>query len=146
MSRRPLLLATIAMSASFLTSACAQQGQDEPLQAPVTAGDCEGDAYAKSMDTGDADAMEIWAEADATGIILHLDNLSANCCPSPEAEVVISGSEIDVAFEDVTGEDACLCTCITDFTVEIAADEPGEYAIDVDYHGEYLGSTTVEVP
>ena len=146
MSRRSTLLAAIAMSATLQTSACAQQGMDEPEQALVTAGECEGDAYAKSMDTGGVEPMEIWAEADAAGIMLHLDNLAANCCPSPGAQVNVEGFEIVVAFDDVTAADECGCMCITDFTVEIGANQPGEYTIDVDYDGAYLGSTTVELP
>ena len=119
-------------------------------QALVTAGSCEGDAYGKDMSSDPAEPEpvepDIWAEADGVDIVLHLDDLDANCCPSPGADLVIDGSDIAVSFEDVTSDEACGCMCITDFEVRIPDVGPGDYTLDVDFNGSDLATVEVTVP
>ncbi len=110
----------------------------------ITAGDCEGSPYGKSFDTA-APEPEVWAEADGSTILLHLDDLTANCCPDPDADVTRDEFEITVAFDDLESGWGCDCMCIMDFTVEISGNDPGTYDIDVLFHEAELGSTTVDV-
>jgi hypothetical protein len=113
--------------------------------ADVTAGECEGSPYEKSLDTGAPAEPDIWAEADGSDILLHLDDLTANCCPDASADVTRDDFDLTVEFEDVKSGYGCDCMCITDFLVEIGDNDPGTYTIDVVYDGEDLASTTVDV-
>ncbi len=142
---RTLLIATSAF-AICLTTACETGGENPAFGAyHVVTGDCEGDTYAKDMDTGAADPMEIWAEADGRDLVLHLDNLDANCCPSADAVITFDGTDILVEFDDVTTEDPCDCTCIMDFEITIEDLDAGSYSIEVDYHGSIIGEAEVEI-
>ncbi len=115
--------------------------------AEIFTGSCEGSPYAKDFDTGGADLeTAIWAEADGDDILLHLDNLDANCCPSAGADIAVSGFDIEVDFEDVTADEACGCMCVMDFEVRIPDLGPGTYSVDVDYNGEDLDILTVVLP
>ncbi len=125
-------------------------GCDDPIEGftpdvVVEAFECEGSAYGKSMDTASPEPTEVWAEVDGADIVMHLDNLDANCCPSPDADVNISGSDITVLFEDVTDNNPCDCTCITDFTVTIESVDQGSYTVDVQYNSSSIGTVDVEV-
>ncbi len=148
-SESPIVWITLAgVAATFallFASACGLAG----FRAEVTAGSCEGDAYGKDMsvDTGLPEGVEpdVWAEADGDDILLHLDDLEANCCPSPGADLTLSGTEIQVDFEDVTADEACSCMCITDFELRIPDVGAGSYTLDVDYNGSDLATVEVEV-
>ncbi|MBN1337638.1 MAG: hypothetical protein JXB39_16925 [Deltaproteobacteria bacterium] len=116
--------------------------------ADVTAGECEGSPYdrALDLDTGEKEPV-VWAEADGPTIQLHLDDLVANCCPEPEADVTRDGFALEVAFDDlVEGEYGCDCICYMDFLVEIEGNDAGTYTIAVDYHEETFEGIEIVVP
>jgi hypothetical protein len=138
----PLVALTI-----ILGVACDEPGGETPNGGAylVEAGDCEGNAYAKDMDTGAADPMDIWAEADGRDILLHLDNLTANCCPSADATINYDGFDILVEFEDVTNDEMCDCECVMDFLITMEDLTPGTYSIEVDYRGGIIGDAEVEI-
>ncbi len=137
------LAAVVGTFAALVATGCEAIGSG----AEVFAGSCEGDSYAKDMDTGAADLETTFgATADGDDIIITIDNLDANCCPSPGADVTFSGSDIAVDFHDVTGDDACLCMCVTDFEIVIPDVGPGDYTIDLDHDGTDLDILEVTVP
>jgi hypothetical protein len=111
----------------------------------VVAGDCEGNAYEKDMDTGTVEPFELTATADGRDVVLYLDNLEANCCPSPDATYTADGESLLVLFEDVTGADACDCECIMDFEVTLEDVPPADYTLEVEYRGAIIGSAEVTV-
>jgi hypothetical protein len=142
-------LATAPLAALVLvfTIACEEQGGETPNGGAylVETGECEGNAYAKDMDTGAAEPMEVRAEADGRDILLYLDNLTANCCPSADATISYDGFDILVEFEDVTTGDPCDCECVMDFVVTMEDFTPGTYSIEVDYRGSIIGAVDVEI-
>ena len=79
-------------------------------------------------------------------IIVHLNEVDANCCPSPAADVDVVGTEVAIDFSSVTTDELCNCMCITDFTVEVGPVESGSYHVSVDYDGAFLGDIGVTVP
>ena len=145
MTRHALLvLGTLALTLG--TVACDENGANPNFGAYlVEAGECEGNGYGKDMDTAEPEPTEIWAEADGRDVILHLDNLQANCCPSADAVITLDGADILVEFDDVTTGDPCDCECIIDFVITIEDLDAGTFTIEVDYNGTSLGSTDVEV-
>jgi len=121
------------------------------LSADVVEAECIGSPYERSAlfldDTAEPeDDPVVTAEVDGSDILVYLNAITANCCPSPAADVAVAGSDITVDFEDVTNNEMCDCECITNFTVEIASVDPGTYDITVNYHGSVLGEVQVEVP
>ena len=141
MSTRAFTL--LAFASTLLAVGC---GVVAP-SAEIFTGSCEGSPYAKDFDTGGVDLeTAIWAEADGDDVVLHLDNLDANCCPSAGADIAVDGFSVEVDFEDVTAEDACGCMCVMDFEVRIPELGPGDYSIDVDYNGADLETVEVTVP
>ena len=145
MTRIALMTAsTLALTLS--ATGCETGGENPNFGAYlVEAGQCEGNSYDKDLDTASPDPMDVWAEADGRDILLHLDNLDANCCPSPDATITFDGTNILVEFEDVTSGEPCDCTCITDFLVTIEDLDAGSYTLEVDYMGGSIGSAEVEI-
>jgi hypothetical protein len=141
-----LLFAVVATFAVSFATGCESIVDPEGSDVDITAGECEGSPYGKDMDTGGPVEPEVWAEADGADILLHLDDLTANCCPSPGADIAISGSDISVDFHDVTGDEACNCICVMDFQVRIPDPGSGDYTIDVDHNGVDLDVVEVRVP
>jgi hypothetical protein len=135
------------MSTLLLTLMVACGGLFDPSDLDVTAGSCEGSSLEKdrSLDTGVPHETAVWAEADGSTIVLHLDDVDANCCPSPGATLTRDGTDLHVDFLDVTDDMACGCMCWTDFTVEILDNDPGTYTVTVDYYDELLGTAEVVV-
>ena len=113
----------------------------------VEAGSCEGDTVEKDMDTGFEELETTFGvSVDGADIVIAIDNIDANCCPSPGADVTFSDADIHVDFQDVTGDDGCLCTCTTDFEIRIPDVDPGDYTIDLDYNGDDLDTLEITVP
>jgi len=134
-----------------LLAACFESTGSTGLSADVLDAECMGSAYERSAlyldDTAEpADDPVVSAEVVGADILLYLNGITANCCPSPNAEVTLEGSEITVDFVDVTNNEMCDCECISNFTVEIASVDPGAYDITVYYYGSVLGEAAVEVP
>ena len=139
-------LAVSTMAMTLTTVGCETEGENPNFGAfTIATGECEGSAYDKDMDTGATDPTAIWAEADGRDVILHLDNLDANCCPSADAVITMDGSDILVEFDDVTTEDPCDCICVMDFEITIEDLDPGTYTIEVDYDGGIIGDAEVEI-
>ena len=133
-----------ALSTVTLLACDPPDGEDGPYVADVLAGDCEGsgmDAFALIADA--PPALEVIADGSTVLVTLH--NIDANCCPSPDADVTVSPSQIEILFEDVTADDACGCTCITDFDIEVSDVEPGLYSLDVYVNGGFFETAEVEV-
>jgi len=142
--RSALALGALALS---LASIACEEGNWKPNFGAyaIDYGECEGSAYDKDMDTGSTEPTEVWAEADGRDVLLHLDNLNVNCCPSPDAAVTHDGTDILVEFEDVTSDTACDCTCVMDFTITIEDLDAGTYSIEVDHNGSDLDTVEVVV-
>jgi hypothetical protein len=111
----------------------------------VEAGECEGSAYDKDLDTGTADPFELRVEVDHWDVTVYLDNLEANCCPSPDASYTADGDSLLVVFEDVTTGDPCDCECIMDFEITLEDVPPASYTLEVEYRGGIIGSAEVEI-
>ncbi len=137
----------------FLLAACSTNGDDSgPAPADdtgspsddihgeitTTGGDCEGQAFA-------APTPVVWAETDGRDVLLHLDDLTANCCPTPGAAITHSDTTFTVVFDDLAGGGGCFCECVIDFLVRIADVAPGTWTLDVEYRGAPLGSAEVTV-
>ncbi|MBN1335444.1 MAG: hypothetical protein JXB39_05740 [Deltaproteobacteria bacterium] len=106
----------------------------------ATGGDCKGEAFAVDP------TPVVWAEVEGRDILLHLDDLTANCCPTPGAEITLAGGTFSVVFDDLAGGGGCFCECVIDFVVRIADVASGTWTLDVAYRGADLGSTEVSVP
>lgn len=141
----PVLFAILALACDPATTDDTDPGGTSG-DLVATAGECEGSPYEKSLtdDTAGSETV-IWAEADGATIVLHLDDLVANCCPSPGADLARDGFALTVDFHDVTDGTPCDCVCVTDFRVEIPDNEPGSYTLDVLFNGSALGAATVDV-
>jgi len=141
--------ATLALVfALAMTIGCDEQGGENPNFGAfvIDAGECESSGLGKDMDTGSADPVAVYAEADGRDVILHLDNINANCCPSPDAVITFDGTDMLVEFDDESNVDeSCDCTCIMDFTITIEDLDPGSYSIEVDHDGAIIGDTEVEI-
>jgi hypothetical protein len=129
-----------------LTTGCEQGTESSGFSGyTVDAGECEGTNYDKEYDTAAPEPMEVSAEVDGQDVLLHLDNLDANCCPSPDAVITLDGFDMLVEFDDVTSGDPCDCMCVTDFLVTIEDLDAGSYSIDVDYNGGIIATVEVEI-
>lgn len=110
----------------------------------IETGECEGSALRGALPEA---PTEVSAGVDPEGrLVVSLDNLMANCCPSPRGDFTVAGSGVTLAFVDVTDESPCDCTCVTDFVVTSAPFEPGTYTLEVSFNGAALGSVEVTVP
>jgi hypothetical protein len=139
----PRVALFVTSLATLLAAGCQSMGSG----AEILAGSCEGSPYEKDMDTGGGEPETTFgASADGDDIVIAIDNLDANCCPSPGADIAISGTDIAVDFHDVTGDEACNCMCVMDFEIRIPDLGPGDYTIDLDYNGEDLDTLEVSVP
>ena len=139
------LAAVVGACATILAAGCGLT----VFTADVTAGSCEGDAYGKDMsfDTGfESPETTFGTTVDGSDIVIEIDDVAANCCPSPGADITTSGTGIHVDFQDVTADEACGCTCVMDFEIRIPDVGPGDYTIDLDYNGEDLTTLEVSVP
>ncbi len=137
------LAAVVGTFAALVATGCEGVAGD----ATIEAGSCEGDSYDKDMDTGFEELETTFGvSVDGSDIVIAIDNIDANCCPSPGADVTFTDMDIRVDFSDVTGDDACLCTCVTDFEIRIPDVEPGDYTIDLDYNGDDLDTLEITVP
>ena len=122
------------------------------LTADITTGECEGTPGAKERATTDSatDSGEpdIWGEVSGTDILVHLDNMTANCCPTPGASFTTSGTEITVDFQSESDETmSCDCICVMDFMVTIGGATTGEWTIYVNYNGtEEQAALGVTIP
>jgi hypothetical protein len=117
--------------------------------ADVQVGECEGSGYraAAAEDSGSAAEPAVWVEAGADGsVVVHLDDVTANCCPSPAATFATDGTDVSLTFVDVSAETSCDCWCVTDFVVTSEPLEPGAYDVAVDYNGEGQGTFPVTIP
>jgi hypothetical protein len=83
---------------------------------------------------------------DGGDVVIAIEDLDANCCPSPGADITITGDVILVDFADVTADEACGCMCVMDFEIRVPAVAPGDYTIDLDYNGQDLTLLEVTVP
>lgn len=140
----------------FLLAACAtgtpaeNPGTTPNGEVAIEIGECEGSAFRvagdDSADTGIPE-MSAWAEvSDDKRLVVHLDDTSANCCPSPEATFDVIGRDVALEFLTVTSSTSCDCACIIDF---VATSEPfpaGEYTLTVSFDGGELEPLVVEVP
>ena len=143
----PLVLTSLAVVIATFAALVATGCESLDPGAEVTAGSCEGSAYDKDMDTGGAELETTFsAAADGDDIVIQIDNLDANCCPSPGADITIDGVDIAVDFQDVTADEACGCMCVMDFEIVIPGVGPGSYTIDLDYNGQDLDTLEVTVP
>jgi type 1 fimbria pilin len=143
----PLVYSALAVTIVTFAVAFASGCDQYTLKAEVQAGSCEGDAYGKDMDTGGAEIETTFgATADGDDIVIEIDDLDANCCPSPGADITTSGFDIQVDFQDVTADEACGCMCVMDFEIRIPDVLPGDYTIDLDYNGTFVASLEVTVP
>jgi hypothetical protein len=120
-------------------------------KAEVLAGACEGSPYGKDMsaDTGDTGfeyETSFAVSLDGDDVIVAINDIDANCCPSPGADIAFAGDEILVDFQDITADEACGCMCVMDFEIRIPDVPPGSYTIDLDYNGEDLTTLEIEVP
>ena len=134
---------TASILASFLVlSACGPVNTGESFGGSevLEPGECEGSPYERADSTA-----SVWAEVDGSTILVHLDDLTANCCPSPDADITLEDDLFTVDFFDVTDDDMCDCECIMDFTVAIDEVSVGTYDIDVFYYGTLLDELTVMV-
>jgi hypothetical protein len=137
--------------AASLLAACFES-TGTGLSADVVDAECLGSAYERSDasyldDTAEPEEdSSVSAEVQGSDILVYLHAIDANCCPSPDAEVTLDGSDITVDFVDVTNDDVCDCMCVSDFTVQIASVDPGAYDITVLYYGSVLGEVEIEVP
>jgi hypothetical protein len=131
-------------------------GAEPPAQTPedpetpealeIETGECEGSPLQRAADTGVAEPS-VWAEVDAQSrIVVHLDDMTANCCPSPEATLTGTGSALALDFLSVSATESCDCVCIFDFQVTSGPQSPGSYTIDVVFDGESFGTLEVIVP
>ena len=147
------------LALTFGTAGCTitAHGDDDdddggPGVGDVSAGECEGDGF-EIMAGGAQDADAIDAEAasavdlqvSGTSILLHFEDLVANCCPSPGADIDLDGDLIEIDFYDVTADEACGCTCIIDFDLEVVDVAPGDYTVDVYHEGSYLDSFEITI-
>lgn len=141
-------LAVSTMAMTLTTVGCETEGENPNFGAfTIATGECEGSAYDKDMDTGGAELETTFsAAADGDDIVIQIDNLDANCCPSPGADITIDGVDIAVDFQDVTADEACGCMCVMDFEIVIPGVGPGSYTIDLDYNGQDLDTLEVTVP
>ena len=144
------ILATSMLAALFTLGVvgCTPIDDDDPQDGPfvgaIDAGDCEGDAYDEFM-MGAEDPSPLTVDVDGSNLLVHLEDIDANCCPSPGADIDVSEGLIEIQFEDVTADDACGCMCVTDFDIEVEDVDPGSYTVDVYFNGSYLDSVEVEV-
>jgi hypothetical protein len=114
-------------------------GSDLYGEVSTTGGDCEGEAFA-------APVPAVWAETAGSDILLHLDDLTANCCPTPGTTVTLADTTFTVVFDDLAGGGGCWCECVIDFLVTIEDVAAGTWTLDVEYRGAALGSAEVTVP
>jgi len=143
----------------LLLAACTDEGDDsspapddtgpaddtgsDPFGAvTVSAGKCEDVATGAAVPP----TPVVWAEASGDDVLLHLDDLTANCCPKPGATVTLAGTTFTVVFDDLAGGGGCFCECVIDFLVTIADVASGTWTLDVEYRGAPLDSTEVTVP
>lgn len=118
------------------------------LSADITTGECKGTPEAKDRAVTDTATEEpgdpdIWAEWTGTDILVHFDNMTANCCPTPSAEFTTSGHEITVDFVSESDPSmSCDCVCIMDFSVTIGGATPGDWTLYISYDGN--GATATE--
>jgi hypothetical protein len=118
-------------------------------------GDCQGSPVSldfssdtdSGADTGWSwDEVTVAVEVDGGTVVLHLLGFPANCCPSPGAEVAVTGSDVRVDFDDVTSDTQCRCSCIQDFDVEVTGLEPGDWQIALWYWEELRAELDVTIP
>lgn len=117
--------------------------------ASIEVGECEGSAIRASNDDTGGSSFEsvVSVVVDPTGaLVVVMDDMAANCCPSPSATVDIAGADVAITFRDVTSETSCDCMCITDFTVTTAVFPAGAYTVTVDYDEVPYGPFDVTVP
>ncbi len=129
----PLVLSSLAVVLATFAALVATGCESIGSSAEIFAGACEGSPYGKDMDTGAPDLETTFgATADGDDILIAIDNLDANCCPSPGADITIVDSDIAVDFHDITTDEACNCMCVMDFEIRIPAVGPGDYTIALD--------------
>jgi hypothetical protein len=121
-------------------------------------GDCQGspvsldlssdtDSGPDTPDTGWSwDEVTVTAEVDGGTVVLHLLGFPANCCPSPGADVTVTGSDVRVEFDDVTSDTQCKCSCVQDFDVEVTGLESGDWRIALWYWEELRAELDVTIP
>jgi hypothetical protein len=75
-------------------------------------------------------------------LVLEHINSGFNCCPKKiTADIVVSGSEIDIKEKEQ--EQGCFCQCLFDVKYELHELAPGEYKLDV--KGPYVEETDEEL-
>lgn len=112
-------------------------------------GECQDtpDRRGPSVDTaGWEPTPTATAAVDGDDVVVHLDEVYANCCPSPGATATYEDGTIVVQFHDVTTEDPCDCMCVFDFDVRLDDVPSGHWTVEVYDDGEYLDTTDVTVP
>lgn len=113
-------------------------------EAEIDFGDCKADATrnaaATSGDTGQLPDTTVHGEAVDGHLVVHIDDLRANCCPSPAATFTRSGASVDVELTTVTATSSCDCSCVFDVSVTSPDEyEAGEWSVDVRVDGALLG-------
>lgn len=116
--------------------------------ADASAGECLGTPDARvAVDTGGfTPDPTVGARIDGDTLVLEYDQMSANCCPSPAAEVEIEGSTLTVDLRDVVHGDPCDCMCVIDFEVRVDDLDPGDWTVDALFNGARVGTLSVTMP
>lgn len=122
--------------------------------ARVSTGECEGSPYdtlsrqpvagdvSDDLTTSGSGTVDIHVE-DGVLVLDYLD-MTANCCPSPEATVEIGEGQVAVDLVDVTDNRPCDCVCITDFEVEVRDLAPGAWQVEALFNGALVGGADIE--
>lgn len=144
----PLLL--LGLGACGLFPPEEESGSGDLAASAVEVGECQGtpDRRGPSVDTaGWEPSPSVSATVEGADVVLHLDEIFANCCPSPGASATYGeDGTIDVQFHDVTTEDPCDCMCVFDFDVRLEDVPSGHWTVEVYDDGEYVGQADVDVP
>jgi hypothetical protein len=146
----PMILATAFALSGCVTSANDDDdtSDDGPSVFDVIAGDCEGEPGGGGEGGGNAGtavASVLDVEVDGSDLMVHLNDMVANCCPSPGADVTVAGDVVEVEVEDVTADEACGCSCVMDFDVEVVDLEAGDYTVDVFYNGSFFDTAEISI-
>lgn len=110
-------------------------------------GECKSTPDGPTTDTaGYTPTFSMTADVTGSTVVLHLVDVTANCCPSPGASVSTEGSILRVDFQDVTSDTSCDCMCVFDFDVTLTDVPSGTWTVALYDDGEAMGTVDVTVP
>lgn len=78
-------------------------------------------------------------------LVLDYLAMEANCCPSPRVEVETGPHSVSVDLQDVSFDDPCDCTCLTDFVVRVSDLEPGAWTVSAHFNGVLQATEVVDL-